>query len=383
MLDYHRLSGASRLKALAVACLLTIILSPLPSQAFYLPGVAPASYDVGQAVPLHVNRLTPTFSTNDDQIHSMFSYNYYDPLFNFCRPKGGPLPVRESLGSIIFGDRIMTSPFELKMGVNETCKPLCQLSYSTDNAGFVNHKIAKAYNVNWLVDRLPAAQVNVDEATKETFYSPGFALGDVGGNSIPLLHNHFSIVIEYHRVRSLGQQNKFRVVGVVVNPESNADSSIDEKKQAHCPTNGKPLSLSTKAVTTVAWTYDVIWKESDTAWATRWDKYLHVYDPSIHWYSLVYSAIFVLFLVGLVATILVRTLKKDIARYNRLDISLDDLGGTSIEDDIQEDSGWKLIHGDVFRSPRHPLLFSIFLGNGAQLFVMTGVTVGKSRQQRV
>jgi transmembrane 9 superfamily protein 2/4 len=75
-----------------------------------------------------------------------------------------------------------------------------------------------------------------------------------------------------------------------------------------------------------------------------------------------------------------RALKKDIARYNRLDtINLEDLDGTSaaIEDGIQEDSGWKLVHGDVFRCPRSPLLLSVLVGNGAQLFMMTGVTVGK------
>src|SRR6202012_1615022 len=78
-----------------------------------------------------------------------------------------------------------------------------------------------------------------------------------------------------------------------------------------------------------------------------------------------------------VMSILVRTLKKDIARYNRLDqINLDDLSGTSVlEDGVQEDSGWKLVHGDVFRSPSRPLLLSVLLGNGAQLFVMTGFTI--------
>ena len=73
-----------------------------------------------------------------------------------------------------------------------------------------------------------------------------------------------------------------------------------------------------------------------------------------------------------------RALKKDIARYNRLDsFSLDDLSGTNgdAENDIQEDSGWKLVHGDVFRTPKNPLLLSIFLGNGSQLFVMVGTTI--------
>lgn len=80
----------------------------------------------------------------------------------------------------------------------------------------------------------------------------------------------------------------------------------------------------------------------------------------------------------MVAAILVRALKKDIARYNRLDsFNLDDLSGTNgdAENDIQEDSGWKLVHGDVFRTPKNPLLLSIFLGNGSQLFVMVGTTI--------
>ena len=82
--------------------------------------------------------------------------------------------------------------------------------------------------------------------------------------------------------------------------------------------------------------------------------------------------------LGMVGAILVRALRKDIARYNRLDsFNLDDLSGTNgdAENDIQEDSGWKLVHGDVFRTPKNPLLLSIFLGNGSQLFVMVGTTI--------
>ncbi|KAJ8605776.1 hypothetical protein MRB53_041333 [Persea americana] len=79
----------------------------------------------------------------------------------------------------------------------------------------------------------------------------------------------------------------------------------------------------------------------------------------------------------MVSTILVRALRKDIARYNRLDqLGLDDLSGAGDpEDGIQEDSGWKLVHGDIFRPPKHSLLLSVFVGNGAQLFVMAGFTI--------
>lgn len=360
--------------------LYTLFLSVPLSSAFYLPGVAPTSYDEGQAVPLYVNHLTPGIAGQDDQLHSVFSYDYYHPAFHFCRPKDGPKDVRESLGSILFGDRIQTSPIELHMGVNETCKAVCgEAKFDARSAKFTNRRIMQGYNVNWLVDGLPAAQRNVETVTQTEFYSPGFALGIANENGEPYLNNHYDILIDFHRVGS-GGKDQFRVVGVLVQPESRHDSKALDDGTAECGSDNAPVLLSEDGETAVTFTYSVYWRESPTVWATRWDKYLHVYDPKIHWFSLINSAVFVVFLVGMVSMILVRALRKDIARYNRLDaINLEDLDGTSaaVEDGIQEDSGWKLVHGDVFRCPRSPLLLSVLVGNGAQLFMMAGVTVGK------
>ncbi|KAF7715201.1 Transmembrane 9 superfamily protein [Penicillium ucsense] len=361
-----------------VSCLVPALFSLASvSSAFYLPGVAPSSYDKGQAVPLNVNHLSPGLS-RDDQLHSVFSYDYYKPEFHFCQPEGGPKDVRESLGSILFGDRIRTSPLQLHMAQNETCKAVCGgVTFDARSAKFTNRRIAQGYNINWIVDGLPAAQLNYDSNTNTQFYTPGFALGDVDQNGQSMLYNHYDIIVEYHRVGFSGK-DKYRVVGVHVQPESRRDSRVLDDGTAECGTQDDLLRLSEEVDTPVTWTYSVYWKESSTAWATRWDKYLHVYDPKIHWFSLINSAVFVVFLVATVSMILVRALKKDIARYNRLDqIDLDDLNGSSgaVEDGIQEDSGWKLVHGDVFRCPQSPLLLSILLGNGAQIFMMTGVTV--------
>lgn len=108
-----------------------------------------------------------------------------------------------------------------------------------------------------------------------------------------------------------------------------------------------------------------VYQEVATAWATRWDKYLLVGEPRIHWFSLVNSIIIVLFLTGMVAMILLRALHKDISRYNQLEA----------HEDIQEDFGWKLVHGDVFRTPSYPMLLSIIVGNGSQMFLMASVTI--------
>lgn len=353
-----------------------LALAPAPASAFYFPGVAPTSYKKGDAVPLYVNHLTPADSQNDPKLRSVFSFDYYHPPFHFCQPEGGPKYIRESLGSILFGDRIQTSPFELKMAVNETCKALCEpREYAPRDALFVNSRIYQGYDLNWLIDGLPAAQLLKDPNSNTPFYSPGFALGQVDGE-YPQLNNHYDIVIDYHEA---GPDN-YRVVGVLVDPYSYRDSKYIDKGQAECGNEENAVVLDENGNMSVTFTYSVYWRLSPTPFATRWDKYLHVYDPKIHWFSLINSAVIVVFLIGMVSTILVRTLKKDIARYNRLDqLALDDFGPNgNIEDGVQEDSGWKLVHGDVFRPPKNPLFLAVLVGNGAQLFMMAGLTIGGS-----
>ncbi len=36
-------------------------------------------------------------------------------------------------------------------------------------------------------------------------------------------------------------------------------------------------------------------------------------------------------------------------------------------EDPKEETGWKLVHGDVFRFPKHVMLFSACVGTGAQV----------------
>lgn len=70
-------------------------------------------------------------------------------------------------------------------------------------------------------------------------------------------------------------------------------------------------------------------------WASRWDTYLMMMDDQIHWFSIINSVMIVLFLTGMVAMIMLRTLARDITKYNQLDAS----------DDAQEETGWKLVGG--------------------------------------
>lgn len=77
----------------------------------------------------------------------------------------------------------------------------------------------------------------------------------------------------------------------------------------------------------------------------------------------------VIFLVGLVSMILMRTLRKDYARYSK-DEEMDDM-----ERDLGDEYGWKQVHGDVFRPASHPMLFSAFIGAGYQVINILHIIV--------
>lgn len=78
----------------------------------------------------------------------------------------------------------------------------------------------------------------------------------------------------------------------------------------------------------------------------------------IHWLSVINSFVLVMLLTAFLTVILMRILKKDFSRYMEVD-----------EDELtEEESGWKMIHGDVFRPPPFLNFYCAFIGAGAQIF---------------
>ena len=48
------------------------------------------------------------------------------------------------------------------------------------------------------------------------------------------------------------------------------------------------------------------------------------------------------------------------------------------DDDVEEsieETGWKLVHGDVFRPPTNSRLFAAVIGSGIQIFSMMAITI--------
>jgi hypothetical protein len=117
--------------------------------------------------------------------------------------------------------------------------------------------------------------------------------------------------------------------------------------------------------TIVKFSYSVEFHEDDTPWSQRLKRYADSrFVPSsfeIHWLSIINSFVLVLLLTAFLTIILLRVLKNDFSRYMELDDDALD----------EEESGWKLIHGDVFRFPSTPAFFCAAVGVGNQLIVLT------------
>ena len=337
---------------------LALLACAAPSSAFYLPGTAPRDYLYGEKIDVFVNTLTPKLNS---KLRSLISHDYYDERFHFCQPDGGPVKQPESLGSILFGDRILSSPYELRMMENSTCQSLCRSRVPMNDATFINDRIKEDYGLNFIIDGLPSSEMKSDSKTGEYFLdAEGFNLGDDETTpDMPSLNNHYDVVIQYH-ARDAAH---FRVVGVLVYPRS-VNSMVAGESTPNCFTT-QSFYLSESNDNEFYYSYSVFFVESSIPWGLRWDMYLHVFDPKIHWFSLINSLVIVGFLIFMVAMILYRTVTKDISRYNAIDLS----------EEVQEDYGWKLVHGEVFRLPPRPMLLSVCVGNGAHLVMMCCVTL--------
>jgi len=270
---------------------------------------------------------------------------------------------------------------QIRMFQDQQCKISCRIeALNKVQARQFQEKIGYDYKVNMILDNLPAAVVKMESddgvpiKTYERGFPVGFKSSIEGGDTVQYyLNNHLRFTILYHRDTESGLS---RIVGFEVEPLSVKHSygafweEEDTLLQTCNPSRGVYVSdaMESQPVSEdeeIVFSYDVLFEGSDIRWASRWDTYLLMRDEQIHWFSIVNSLMIVFFLSGMVAMIMLRTLHKDISNYNQLD---------NIEE-AQEETGWKLVHGDVFRPPQQPALFCVFVGTGVQLLGMVIITM--------
>lgn len=245
------------------------------------------------------------------------------------------------------------------------------------------------------------------------------------------LNNHHTIVIRYRRAPGrAGDRDEKIIVGFEVYPKSIGNGN--KKDGSGCPVDiqnvDQPFELyiapnktsgaepnydglsyhpdeieeddNSPGTLNIPYTYSVHFREDTSIeWAHRWDLYFVNQEGGsrIHWVAIINSLIICGLLTGVVMIILARTIHSDInkgisaeegkrrtkrtkTKGDQQTTGLLSQGADADDNDedemsdegeaLEEATGWKLLHGDVFRKPKAGILLAPLVGSGMQLFFM-------------
>jgi transmembrane 9 superfamily member 2/4 len=333
----------------------------------------------------------------------------------FCKPPEGIKKASNTInpGTILLGIRIENSPYNFAMMVEETGKEVCKSSLYPDHAypplnikefRKLQKAIKQQYRVRLILDNLPVTMFAL-ERDPDLVY-PGYELGFSMGNKV-YINNHLMFKILVHRTngqysrvnmaeaeleaaaaveaggrRRLRQYNDeyqpdmWMVVGFEVvacsikrQPGQPIDPNLSCGVSPDDPDAPEPQEV--KKDGQIVYTYDVYWQESPIEWHNRWDAYLKMPGGKVHWFSILNSVMVVVVMSCIVAMIMMRTIRRDLQKYEQL---LVDSGSAGNAADMEE-SGWKMVSGDVFRAPASSLSLAVFFGSGVQIFMSSSVTL--------
>ncbi|GJQ11661.1 hypothetical protein GpartN1_g3452.t1 [Galdieria partita] len=331
---------------------LTLLLYFVASSAFYIPGIYPNDYPQGAELDIRANKLTSS--------RSNVPYDFY--FLPFCPPPEEK-EKKLNMGQILLGEHSKSTPFKAFMLVPETCKVACQRTLDSKDVAKLKTLIRRDYRARLNLDNMPLVvkkQTQIEEG--DEYYQLGYPVG-YSLNDQFYIYNHLHFKILYHRPNNADAENLYRVVGFEVQPSSLAHSG-DPEDPSFCSAAGlEEVSVGKN----IYFTYNIEFEESPVRWATRWDPLLKATEEQeeIQWFSIINSLLTTLFLTALVGMIMLRTIRKDLMRYSQ----------PEDEEEIQEETGWKLIHGDVFRSPPYLSLFCVAIGTGAHVISIACITL--------
>mmetsp|Transcript_19511 Transcript_19511/g.54326 ORF Transcript_19511/g.54326 Transcript_19511/m.54326 type:complete len:583 (-) Transcript_19511:43-1791(-) len=274
-------------------------------------------YKRGDDVEFYANKVGP-FANPSEQ------YEYFS--LPFCAPKDEERKSH-NLGEILVGDRWVKSLFSMPFLVPFEGKKLCSYTLRPKDIEAFRKAIENEYFFELIYDNIPVWGF-IGE--KETHRRHGEDM------TAYYLFTHYIFTITHN-----GKQ-------------------IIEASWEHDPDSRLDITDSTTDLP-VQFRYSAKWIKTDITGRDQLQKGSPQH-LEIRWFSIFNSIVTVLLLTGFLFTILMRVLKNDFLRYARS------------EDEEQvteaEESGWKLIHGDVFRYPQNKEVFCAILGNGVQLLCM-------------
>lgn len=239
------------------------------------------------------------------------------------------------LVQVVDGNRMVATNYNLAFKSDQERHTLCKRKLGGDDLQAFRKAISKDYYFQFVYDDLPIwGYVGKVETVRA---------GDKESKKL-FLFIHFQFDVAY---------NGDRIIEINVSTDPTQVVDISEE------------AVGEGGEVTASFTYTVTWKPTSVTFERRMDKYRKYQflkqHLEIHWFSIINSCVTVLLLTGFLATILMRVLKNDFVKYNVDDEDPED----------QEESGWKFLHGDVFRFPPARSLFCAFVGTGLQLLTLS------------
>ncbi|KAJ3257861.1 hypothetical protein HDU77_002505 [Chytriomyces hyalinus] len=287
-------------------------------------------YQDGEQVVVWVNGIGPYANRQE-------TYDYF--MLPYCRGIAEVAHRHESLGEALLGVNMENTGIDIRFKVPVQNKIICSKKLDSESVNDFTYAIDRNYWHKLVIDELPVygyiGEFSVETASR-------------------FLYTHKTFKFLY---------NGDRIIDVEIEAEKTA--MVDSRSANDL--NGTPGLIQK-----LDFTYTVEWVETDSKFEFRYKNHISFFENKIHWFSIMNSSMIVLFTMGLVVVILMRTLKKDMIRYEGL---AGEDGMVEFDKDLSDDYGWKQVHGDVFRPPRHLTALSGFLGSGLQLGILAFVII--------
>uniref|UniRef100_A0A5B7AJY1 Transmembrane 9 superfamily member n=1 Tax=Davidia involucrata TaxID=16924 RepID=A0A5B7AJY1_DAVIN len=365
------------------AVFIYVVLVSHACNGFYLPGSYMHTYSTGEEIFGKVNSLT--------SIETELPFSYYS--LPYCKPLKGIKKSAENLGELLMGDQIDNSPYRFRMNVNASVYLCTTNPLNEHEVKLLKQRTRDLYQVNMILDNLPAMRFANQNGVNIQW--TGFPVGYTPPNSNEdYIINHLKFKVLVHEYEGTGVEiigtgeegmgviseadkkaSGYEIVGFEVVPCS-VKYDPEAMTKLHMYDNitsvNCPLELDKSQIIReqerVSFTYEVEFVKSNIRWPFRWDAYLKMEGARVHWFSILNSLMVIFFLAGIVFVIFLRTVRRDLTRYEELDKE-------SQAQMNEELSGWKLVVGDVFREPNCSQLLCVMVGDGVQITGMAVVTI--------
>lgn len=357
------------------------------SEQFNLPKFSPNTYSLtkngvegSNNIHIMVNHLT-TSKLSKVNNHNM--YDFFNKHIHMCKSENGNTKAQENLGSILLGDRIYELPFTqnkaITFGVDVKCQNICSSTISPEDAKFIDSLIVDEYQYQWFIDDLPIGyKYNIKNKGSEDiieYYSNSFDVGYYDDSNEksdyynkPLIYNHFNIMIEYSEINT----DEYVIVGTTVTPLSIKRNEYQNNLKTisnYCSFTGNPKELSLDRETSIDYTISVKYiKTENISYDQRWNRYLALQKLII---SGDWNSLLILLGVNLVLSIAIYK----VVLWNMNKYKQQNSFEKTLDMEFDDDQGWKLLLGDIYRQPPKLSLLCSLVGSGIHLLV-TCIIIG-------